>query len=157
MLQIVKGDLIQLVKSGEFDVIVHGCNCFCRMGSGIARSIAAEWPAVYAADCATVSGDRNKLGSITAVRIDDKFWVVNAYTQYLTARRGENVFELENFEIILAQLLEEFSGLRIGMPCIGAGLANGHWPSILAAITAFAEKHESSGGTVTVVEYQPTE
>ena len=32
----VKGDLIKLTLEGEFDVIAHGCNCFCTMGSGIA-------------------------------------------------------------------------------------------------------------------------
>ncbi len=32
----IKGDLIELAKQGNFDVIAHGCNCFCTMGAGIA-------------------------------------------------------------------------------------------------------------------------
>jgi hypothetical protein len=32
----IKGDLIELALKGEFDVIAHGCNCFCTMGAGIA-------------------------------------------------------------------------------------------------------------------------
>lgn len=32
----IKGDLIELAKQGKFDVIAHGCNCFCTMGAGIA-------------------------------------------------------------------------------------------------------------------------
>lgn len=32
----IKGDLIQLALANEFDVIIHGCNCFCTMGKGIA-------------------------------------------------------------------------------------------------------------------------
>lgn len=32
----IKGDLIKLALEGEFDVIAHGCNCFCTMGAGIA-------------------------------------------------------------------------------------------------------------------------
>jgi O-acetyl-ADP-ribose deacetylase (regulator of RNase III) len=48
-----KGNLIHLAKAGHFDVIVHGCNCFCAMGKGIARSIKLEFPEAYAADCTT--------------------------------------------------------------------------------------------------------
>ena len=36
----VDGDLIKLALSGKFDVIVHGCNCFCTMGAGIAPQMA---------------------------------------------------------------------------------------------------------------------
>jgi O-acetyl-ADP-ribose deacetylase (regulator of RNase III) len=36
----VNGDLIELAKRGKFDVIGHGCNCFCTMGAGIAPQMA---------------------------------------------------------------------------------------------------------------------
>ncbi len=35
-LNIINGDLIDLAKNGNFDVIIHGCNCFRTMGVGIA-------------------------------------------------------------------------------------------------------------------------
>lgn len=38
--QEVDGDLIKLAKSGDFEVIVHGANCFCSMGAGIAPQMA---------------------------------------------------------------------------------------------------------------------
>jgi O-acetyl-ADP-ribose deacetylase (regulator of RNase III) len=28
----IAGDLIKMAKNNEFDVIVHGCNCFTSMG-----------------------------------------------------------------------------------------------------------------------------
>lgn len=31
-LNIINDDLIDLAKNGNFDVIIHGCNCFCTMG-----------------------------------------------------------------------------------------------------------------------------
>ena len=34
--QEIYGDLIELAKQGKFNVIAHGCNCFCTMGAGIA-------------------------------------------------------------------------------------------------------------------------
>lgn len=39
----VEGNLIALAKRGEFDVIAHGCNCFCQMGAGIAPQMAKEF------------------------------------------------------------------------------------------------------------------
>ena len=35
----VTGDLITLALEGEFDVIIHGCNCYNTMGAGIARAV----------------------------------------------------------------------------------------------------------------------
>ncbi|RYF46165.1 MAG: phosphatase, partial [Cytophagaceae bacterium] len=46
-MQIEQGDLVQKAKVGEFDVIVHGCNCFCQMGAGIAKTIKQVFPAAY--------------------------------------------------------------------------------------------------------------
>ena len=40
MYQEIEGDLIKLAKQGTFDVITHGCNCFCTMGAGIAPQMA---------------------------------------------------------------------------------------------------------------------
>ena len=45
------GDLIDLAADGEFDVIVHGCNCECIMGGGIAKQIKMSFPPAYKADC----------------------------------------------------------------------------------------------------------
>lgn len=36
----VEGDLIKLALNGDFDVISHGCNCFCNMQAGIAPLMA---------------------------------------------------------------------------------------------------------------------
>jgi O-acetyl-ADP-ribose deacetylase (regulator of RNase III) len=41
--QEIQGDLIRLAKQGTFDVITHGCNCFCTMGAGIAPQMANEF------------------------------------------------------------------------------------------------------------------
>jgi O-acetyl-ADP-ribose deacetylase (regulator of RNase III) len=38
--QEIEGDLIKLATQGTFDVITHGCNCFCTMGAGIAPQMA---------------------------------------------------------------------------------------------------------------------
>lgn len=35
----VTGDLIKLAQDGQFDVIVHGCNCFCTNGKDLNTSM----------------------------------------------------------------------------------------------------------------------
>ena len=83
----ISGDLIHLAKSGDFDLIVHGCNCFCTMGPGIAKAIKAVFPAACDADLATAKGDRSKLGTCTFAVIDQNgapLVLVNAYTQFDT-------------------------------------------------------------------------
>ena len=37
----IHGNLIHVAQNCEFDLIVHGCNCFCAMGEGIAKGIKA--------------------------------------------------------------------------------------------------------------------
>ena len=43
----ISGDLIYLAQSGEVDLIVHGCNCFCTMGAGIAKGIKAAFRGLF--------------------------------------------------------------------------------------------------------------
>lgn len=49
-LNIINDDLIDLAKNGNFDVIIHGCNCFCTMCAGIAKVIKQEFPEAYLPD-----------------------------------------------------------------------------------------------------------
>jgi O-acetyl-ADP-ribose deacetylase (regulator of RNase III) len=152
MLIHTKGNLLDLAEAGEFDIIVQGCNCFCRMGSGIAREIRARYPAAWEADYETEMGDMFKLGSFTTADTG-KFLIVNAYTQYDTSKHGEDVFEYGSFDVILKKLSYAYGKRRIGLPYIGMGLAGGDKQRILAMIEDFASKISAQGGTVTLVEF----
>jgi O-acetyl-ADP-ribose deacetylase (regulator of RNase III) len=131
-MKIVQGDLVELAKAGEFDVIIHGCNCQCRMGRGIALTIKQEFPEAFVADFMTEIGDRTKLGNITIANINRDGWdfeIVNGYTQFHW--RGDGV--LANYDAIRSvfrQVKQQFAGQRIGYPKIGAGLARGDWKII---------------------------
>lgn len=48
----IKGDLVN--QAEQFDVIVHGCNCFCTMNSGIAPQIRKNWPEAFAEENVTI-------------------------------------------------------------------------------------------------------
>jgi O-acetyl-ADP-ribose deacetylase (regulator of RNase III) len=154
-MNVIQGDLIKLAKAGEFDIIVHGCNCFNIMGGGIAKTIKNEFPQAYDSDCETIAGDKEKIGTYTQCTTDDGLIIINAYTQYKTASSGEDVFEYYGLIQVFEQLYNEYPDKRYGMPKIGCGLANGDETEIMNIIEFFSGKISQRGGTVTVIEYRP--
>lgn len=147
----VKGDLIELFKQGEFDVIIHGCNCGCNMGDGIAKTIRDQFPEAFEADLATPKWSRGKLGTISfvATSLGD---IVNAYTQYHWRGRGPNgpLCEYDALASAFAEVRTKYGGkgLRFGIPAIGAGRAGGDWEVISEIID-----RELSDEDVTFVEF----
>lgn len=148
----LKGDLLALGKSKEFDIIMHGCNCFNAMGGGIAAQVANQFPDAKLADEETVRGDAGKLGTYT-IGMDGRLVILNAYTQYSISRDGKDVFEYLAFERVLDKIAYRFGKWRIGMPLIGMGLAGGDPERIIPLIERFAQSVELQGGTVTIVEW----
>lgn len=142
----VKGDLIKLAKKDQFDVIIHGCNCFCTMGAGIAKQIKKEFPEAYKVDNLTKRGDRSKLGSYSFVKLDNLI-IVNAYTQYNFGGRLEADYKA--IRGCFKKIKEQFSGKKIGIPKIGAGLAGGDWEKISSII-----EEELKGEDLTCVQYE---
>lgn len=149
-MKIVRGDLLKKALDGDFDVIVHGCNCHCTMGAGIALTIKNRFPEAYAADRATKPGDRAKLGTITYANIERgsrRFTIVNGYTQFDFNSSGIRA-DYDAIRSVMKTVAAQFSGQRIGYPKIGAGLAGGDWAVISAIIT-----EELSGQDHTFVEF----
>jgi O-acetyl-ADP-ribose deacetylase (regulator of RNase III) len=153
MMNKVKGDLIQLGKDNEFDIIMHGCNCFCAMGGGLAPQIAKNFPDAELADNETIRGDAGKLGTYT-IGMHGRLVILNAYTQYSTSRTGEDVFEYIAFQRVLDKIAQRFGAWRIGLPLIGMGLAGGDATRIMPMIERFADRVAEKGGSVTLVEWE---
>lgn len=123
----IKGDLIKL--SDQFDVIIHGCNCFHTMGAGIAYQIKNTFPKAYNADLDTEYGSENKLGTYSKAIIGD-VTVVNAYTQF---HPGKDV-NYEAIKKVFKLIKKDFSGKKIAYPAIGSGIAGGDWNLIYSII-----------------------
>ena len=119
----VKGDLISLALNGEFDVIAHGCNCFCAMGAGIAPKISRQFKAdTFKMESKIYKGDLNKLGTIDYQKVEgSSLIVVNCYSQF---KPGPDL-SYAALELCLIKLAHTFPNKRIGIPFIGAGLAGG--------------------------------
>lgn len=159
MIKKVTGDLLELAENGEFDVIIHGCNCFTTMGSGIAKQIRERYPDAYVADMLfDDSGSYQRLGNFSVVSVEGKngpFTIVNAYTQYGFNGNGkkDDLFEYTSFDLILQKLVYYAGNKRIGMPYIGMGLAGGDETRIMKMIEKFANDVNENGGSVTLVKY----
>ncbi len=154
MLKIIKGDLIAMAKNNEFDIIVHGCNCFNAMGAGVALQIANNFPDAKLADDETVRGDAGKLGTYT-IGMHGRLVILNAYTQYSTVTRdGQDVFEYNSFQRVLEKISTRFGCWRIGLPMIGMGLAGGDPAKIIPMIENAAVKIGRQGGSLTIVEWE---
>jgi len=172
----VYGDLIQLAKEGRFDVITHGCNCFCTMGAGIAVPMKQNFGCdKFPMEDSRFRGDINKLGTIdyqsqliypimkkiklAGVEIESPDFgghpliVVNSYTQYHYGRNHtdgvENPVDYDAIRLCMRKINHLFKGKRIGLPLIGAGLAGGKW----SVIESIIEK-ELVDMAVTIVHYK---
>jgi len=175
----VDGDLIKLALQGEFDVIAHGCNCFCTMGRGLAPQMAKAFGCDYfplelveeeVEDIGLVNtgnkGNINKLGQIDSFQggvKKDRFYfgwdtksrdikrltVVNAYTQYHWDTATKPL-DYEALTLCLRKMNKVFTGKHIGLPEIGCHLAGGDWNIVKEII-----KKELKDCDVTIVHYKP--
>ena len=151
-MKIVEGDLVKLALDGEFELIVHGCNCFCTMGAGIAKTIKEKFPEVYEIDLQTEKGSKEKLGKISyisLIRKSQNIIIVNGYTQFMPSGNGVLV-DYNAVRNVMKDIKNKFSGKKIGYPMIGAGLAKGDW-SIISSII----DEELNGEDHTLVVYKP--
>lgn len=174
----IEGDLIELAKKGNFDVIAHGCNCCCVMGAGIAPQMAKAFGAdQYPLEKKEYRGDYNKMGCIDyktmhtspeagmtgpfAINVKKaiayfpsahKLYVVNAYTQYVPGAPSPDCLiplDYDALTMCLKKINEEFKGLHIGLPLIGCGLAGGDWEYVKALIIRYLPDMK-----VTIVHYK---
>jgi O-acetyl-ADP-ribose deacetylase (regulator of RNase III) len=134
----IKGDLIQAGINGDVDLIIHQCNCFCTMKSGIAPKIAKAFPWAKEADDGTIIGDRRKLGRYS-VGMGLPI-IINLYGQYDWRGRSSGKVETdyEALEEGLRRLALDLAVInfkgKIGIPKIGCGLGGGDWSIVKAII-----------------------
>jgi O-acetyl-ADP-ribose deacetylase (regulator of RNase III) len=164
----VDGDLIKLAQRAHFDVIAHGCNCFCQMGAGIAPQMAKAFscndPEKYpgeSTDFPDRRGDMTKLGNIESyswyVFGEDgerrRLEVINAYTQHgfgLNHSDGSAIpLDYNALILCMKKINYKFKGKHIGLPLIGCGLAGGDVTIVKKII-----QEELKDCTVTIVNYK---
>ncbi|MBO0764105.1 MAG: phosphatase [Hyphomicrobiaceae bacterium] len=152
-MKVIRGDPVKLALDGRFDVIVHGCNCQCAMGTGIAKTIKqVVFPEAHKPDLATAKRQPRQAGvAVRGHRRTQRPQAhhLNGYTQFHW--RGSGVLvDYDAVRSVMHRLKESYSGCAIGYPKIGAGLAKGDWSTIAAIL-----EEELAGEDHTLVEYQP--
>lgn len=123
-------DIIELFKSGSYDLLAQGNNCFCTQGAGIAKEIVRNFPQVLVNDRKTVKGDATKLGTYYTTDVLDGKKVIGIYTQYDYGRDGKDRFQYDHFKNALEKINVEFAGKKILFSKIGGSLAGGNFNRI---------------------------
>ncbi len=139
----VFGDLIELAQHGTFDVIIHGCNCFNTMKSGIAPKMAEAFSCdIYPMEHKQFKGDINKLGTIDEgktpkiTKSGKIVKVVNCYTQFSFGTDKRHL-DYHALTLVFKKLNQKYESLHLGMPLIGCGLAGGDWEVVKGLIHQF--------------------
>ena len=129
MIDILNDDILSNLNMNQKTVILHGCNCFHTMGSGIAKYLRAKFPVIYAVDLSTtIKGDKSKMGTFSTANINGNLAILNCYTQYNYGREKKlyaNYIAIEECFKAIAHIYD--IGWEIRMPKIGCGLAGGDW------------------------------
>lgn len=158
----MNGNLIKLAKEGNFEVIVHGCNCQGIMGKGIAKQIKEAFP-----KAAKIDEKGETPGTICSVMYPSGLTIINAYTQIYYGKANEkhksysviNDFKNEVYDSqenrynfirsSMRAINKHYRGKKIGLPLIGCGLAGGEWNIVKQIL-----EEELSDCNVTVVHYK---
>ena len=124
----------------DADVIFHCCNVFHTMGAGVALAIKNEYPEAYEADCQTVKGDKDKLGTVSLAVVKDPTKHKNQNIKAIANLYGQFGFGKGNRPLSYDALYDGLVNLKsrlkptlkaVALPYkLGCGLANGSWPVV---------------------------
>lgn len=115
--------------------ILHGCNSSgYAFSSGVAGEIRKKYPQAYDAYINTSKKRKLILGQTIWVSTNDDRTIINAITQK-TYGNNKNILYVsyDAIKIVILDMNTFFSNsdnkeiMKIGMPLIGCGLANGDW------------------------------
>ena len=144
-MQTLNCDILHGLKADQKTVILHGCNCFNTMGAGIAKYLRGKFPNVYAVDCATKRGDKNKLGTCSRAVISHNLHILNCYTQYNYGREKKLYANYIAIDECFKRIAADYDTTwEIRMPRIGCGLAGGDWEVIGALVVNNFNKHNTN-------------
>lgn len=122
----LQGNLIEMFKDGQFDVIAHQCNCFAG-GAGFFYYLQKDFPEIANVYKKSENHPNNLYGEYSEVKTYFGT-IVNMYSQYTPgscSSVGLDTFQVRCaiLETILTRMNIDFCGLRIGFPLIASGIA----------------------------------
>lgn len=131
-MQIINGDLIDIIKQNKCSVAIHVANCHHAMGAGVAAALRKNFPEVYAADCSTICSDYNKMGTISVAQLNEfpSVIVANLYAQY-NYGTDKSQLDYDALTCCLKKIKYFYEDQIIAYPYLmGCGLAGGDWDTV---------------------------
>lgn len=131
-----KGNLVDAFINNEINVLIHQANCFNTMGSGVAKEIKARLPEMFQADCETIKGHVEKLGSYSCAIFEgddgELKYGFNLYSQYRygVEKQHTNYDKMKKGLTSIKNYLDLSIGKtkkKVGIPKLGCGLGGGDW------------------------------
>lgn len=147
---LVEGDLLK----SDCTIILHQCNCFGKMGAGLAKQIAKIYPEAYLADKSEIVhsiGNKSRLGDYSFavtknVNTGETLLIFNVYGQYnygrgLQTSYGALTLALDGaFSSIEIASLEK---VKIGVPYkMGCDRAGGEWDIVSEILELISRKYD---------------
>ena len=169
IIKFAEGDLLDKFDNGDFDFIIHGCNCQNVMGAGIAKAIAYRYPEAKKADD-KFHKTFNELGwsykgkmalhSVAYLPRTRTSGIINLYTQEFPGSipLDEREFFLDNLFIGLQNVFSKLNSLenvKIGLPLIGCGIAGMDFDDVYRVIRHALWQNHDNIESVTIVKYSP--
>ena len=146
----ISGDLVQLAKLNKIEAMMHGCNCFHAMASGIAGQIAKEFPGAVNIDKRTTKGSYNKLGTLSIYKPVNSPYIINAYTQYRPGPDARLIDIISCLDKAIYFCKDKITYL--GIPLLGCGIGGLDENIVVPEIKKLADK---TNLMVTLVRYDP--
>lgn len=169
IIKFTEGDLLDKFDNGDFDFIIHGCNCQNVMGAGIAKAIADRYPEAKKADddfhrafiergfSSNEMLGRHSIAYLPRTRTSG---IINLYTQEFPGRipLDERELFLDNLFIGLQSVFSKLNSLenvKIGLPLIGCGIAGMDFTDVYRVIRHALWQNHDFIDSVTIVKYSP--
>lgn len=127
-LKIEVGDLFNETQGKEDCILVHGCNAQGVMGSGVAAVVKKLYPRAYAVYKNAKYFPGLKVGDVSISVAPGECQVANAITQNEYGRDKNKVYV--SYDGVVEAMMDiavyaKQNNLKVHLPMIGGGLANG--------------------------------
>lgn len=136
------GNLLRNVTQG---IILQQVNCQNAMGSGFAKAVYEKWPVVksdFHHFSNTKQKDKDRLGAMQVVTVEDGLFVVNLFAQLNYGRADDYRYtSYDALDIALEKTAKwmkssglDLRSIDVHHPAIGCGLGGAHWPIVAEII-----------------------